>query len=236
MPGSSEIVPGAPADMLTPPARPCTVLIARRESLGALERQTRPASGELIMLTDAEPLQALEVISSRRPDVIALERVVAATPRGAALIDRLRADPALAHTEIRLVADGETIADGASAAHPDLPEPRPAASGLDPSGTRRAERFRIAGQRQVLVDGAHAVLVDLSTAGAQLISPTVLRPNQRVRVALADEESAIRCGAVVAWALFEIPPKTDPRYRAGLEFLNADPKAIGAFCLRHREP
>jgi len=38
----------------------------------------------------------------------------------------------------------------------------------------------------------------------------------------------------VAWASFEIPPKSNPRYRAGIEFLDAETEAVGAFCLRHK--
>ena len=36
------------------------------------------------------------------------------------------------------------------------------------------------------VDGNPAALVDLSTVGAQVVSPTVLKPNQRVRVSFGD--------------------------------------------------
>jgi hypothetical protein len=45
----------------------------------------------------------------------------------------------------------------------------------------------------------------------------------------------VRFNASVAWASFEIPPRSDPRYRAGLEFLDADQGAVGAFCVRHRQ-
>ena len=32
----------------------------------------------------------------------------------------------------------------------------------------------------------------------------------------------MRCQAVVAWASFEMPPDSGPRYRAGLQFIDAD--------------
>ena len=86
----------------------------------------------------------------------------------------------------------------------------------------------------ILLDGNPATLLDLSTCGAQMVSPTILRPNQRVRMALTDESGVIRFTASVAWAAFEIPPKSGPRYRAGLDFLDADAAAVGAFCERHR--
>ena len=38
----------------------------------------------------------------------------------------------------------------------------------------------------------------------------------------------------IAWAFFEIPPKGGPQYRAGVNFVDADSDAVGAFCLRHK--
>ena len=82
-----------------------------------------------------------------------------------------------------------------------------------------------------MVDGNAATLVDLSTVGAQVVSPTMLKPNQRVRMALHRRRTArVRFNAAVAWASFEIPPKSGPRYRAGIEFVDADGAAVDAFC------
>jgi hypothetical protein len=86
----------------------------------------------------------------------------------------------------------------------------------------------------VLVDGNAATLIDMSPLGAQVVSLTVLKPNQRVRVTLADEAGTLRMSALIAWASFEIPPAAGPRYRAGLEFVNADAAALNAFRLRHQ--
>jgi PilZ domain-containing protein len=84
------------------------------------------------------------------------------------------------------------------------------------------------------VDGNVATLVNLSTIGAQVMSSTVLKPNQRVRMALNDDHGSVRFNASVAWASFEIPRETSPRYRAGLEFVDADGSAVDAFCARHK--
>ena len=48
-------------------------------------------------------------------------------------------------------------------------------------------------------------MVDLSTVGAQVISPTVLRPNQKVRITLPNDEFLLRFRGAVAWAKFELP-------------------------------
>src|SRR3954470_11844053 len=175
-----------------------TVLIAAPEHLQTLKEREDFAGAQTF--SDAEALRALEVITRKRPDVVALERMFAATTRGAALINRIKADPKLSACEIRIVAhDAEYArvpADGASA--PDSPDPAsdgaavavaPVAAPpapLDQRGTRRAPRFRIVDGVEVTIDGNIAVLLDLSIVGAQVVSPTILKPNQRVRMAMAD--------------------------------------------------
>jgi hypothetical protein len=92
----------------------------------------------------------------------------------------------------------------------------------------------VAGTVDVLVDGNAATLVDLSVVGAQVLTPSVLKPNQRIRMALPEESGAIRFNASVAWAKFEIPPQSGPRYRAGIEFIDANANALDAYCARHK--
>ena len=83
------------------------------------------------------------------------------------------------------------------------------------------------------VDGASARLIDLSVIGALVISPGALKPQQRVRIALADDNGVVRFSAAVAWASFEIP-KGVTRYRAGMEFRDAEAQAVEAFARRHQ--
>ena len=100
--------------------------------------------------------------------------------------------------------------------------------------SRRSPRIKVAPKVDILIDGNAAVLVDLSSVGAQAISMTALKPNQRVRIGLSDDKANLRFNGSVAWASFEIPPGSGPRYRAGIEFIGADPAAVDAFCSRHR--
>ncbi len=102
-------------------------------------------------------------------------------------------------------------------------------------GTRREARIRIARGVTVLVDGNAAALVDLSATGAQIVSDLVLRPNQRVRLALPGTDAAPRFSGVVVWALFEMA-SGGPRYRAGIQFLDADADLVRAFTERTQEP
>jgi PilZ domain len=209
------------------------VLIASAELLPRLRDRTGGEPAELLSFTDVDALRALEAITSRKPEVVAIEQEFATTPRGAALINRIKADPVLALCEIRivsLIADPVSVGRGKPS-----PAASPAAPALDQRGTRRAPRFRVSGQVEVLVDGNLALLVDLSVIGAQVLSPTVLKPNQRVRMALSDEHSSVRFNAGVAWASFEIPKNTNPRYRAGIEFIDADKAAVNAYLARHKQ-
>ena len=228
----------------------CTVVIGAPDLLPSLTERTPAGDDEVIAFSDADALRALEVISERRPRMVALERVFAATPRGAALINRIRSDPALANAEIRVLSHqgdySRVLPRPAAAAPPPSartttaaqppPAPRaaPASAALDWKGTRRAVRQRMAAQVEALVDGNVVTIVDLSIVGAQVVSATILRPNQRVRIVLSDEAATVRFNAAIAWASFEIPPKIGPRYRAGVEFTDADASAISAFCDRHK--
>ena len=81
---------------------PAAVLIASSDLLAALEQRAAVA-GTALRFSDAQPLEALEAITLHRPPLVVLERFFAATPRGAALINRIKADPGCANAEIRVL-------------------------------------------------------------------------------------------------------------------------------------
>jgi hypothetical protein len=216
-----------------------TVLIAAPEHLPALKEH---GFAEALAFSDADALKALEAITREKPPVIVLEKLFAATSRGAALIKRIKADPSLTGCEIRIVAhDGTPLtskknkkeaapaAAAAPAAVEEPPSPAPAvAAPLDQRGTRRAPRFVVAKGIEVMIDGNPAALINLSVVGAQVVSPTILKPNQRVRMTLPDSDGPIRVMAGVAWAAFEMP-KSGPVYRAGIEFYDAETGNLDRF-------
>ncbi|MCU1385864.1 MAG: hypothetical protein JWL71_4561 [Acidobacteria bacterium] len=203
-------------------------MVAAPDLLAALKARAGDASGEVLTFTDAEALTALHTIVKRRPHVVALERMFAVTPRGAALINRIKADPTLRQAEIRVMAHNSDYTRVVPRAAP------PAAPALDQRGTRRAQRFKMAAHTVVALDGRSGTVIDLSTVGAQVVSPGGLKPNQRITVALIDETSHVKFNASVAWTSFEMSSAGAPRYRAGINFEDADPGAVDAFCLRHR--
>jgi hypothetical protein len=105
------------------------------------------------------------------------------------LMNRVKADPSLATTEVRIVQ------------------------------SRRAQRYRVP-DMHAIIDGNPALVIDISTIGAQVVSVTALRPNQRIRVSLEGNQG-LRFNAAVAWASFELPAD-GPRYRAGIQFHDAN--------------
>lgn len=220
------------------------VVIAASNLMPALRERLADA-GELLTFADTEPIQALQAMLEHRPELIVLERLFAATPRGAALINRIKTDPQLAHAEVRVMSHtgdytrqvskpasaapaggpGGTGTSGASVATEAPPK------SLDWHGTRRAPRFRVRGGVEMQLDGNPATVVDLSTVGAQVFSSTILRPNQKLRVSIPNDDFVMRFRGAVAWAKFELPnPTAPPRYRAGVEFIDADATAVDDFC------
>ena len=106
---------------------------------------------------------------------------------------------------------------------------------LDWHGTRRAPRHRLRSGVEIQLDGNPVKIVDMSIVGAQVVSATILRPNQRVRVSVPTDNFMMRFRGTVAWAKFELPvPSEPPRYRAGVEFMDADASAMNDYCLRNK--
>jgi hypothetical protein len=229
------------------------VVIAATNLMPAL-RDRLAAEGELLTFADTEPIQALQTILEQRPGLIVLERLFAATPRGAALINRIKTDPQLGHAEVRVMSHtGDYsrqvakpsrvqspapvgVADGPAVGLSDLPAESSPQPRLDWQGTRRAPRFRARSGVEIQLDGNPAAVVDLSVVGAQVISPTILRPNQKVRVSIPNDDFVMRFRGSIAWAKFELPKPSDPpRYRAGVDFADADATALEHYCGKIKE-
>jgi hypothetical protein len=232
------------------------LIIGAQNLMPALQGHVK-VDGEIVTFADTEPIQALQTIMEQRPGLVVLERLFAATPRGAALINRIKSDPALAHAEVRVMSHTgdytrQVVKPSVSAPPADPPaasaatsvapqaSSTPAATAdaprLDFTGTRRAPRFRVRAGVELQLDGNPAAVIDLSTVGAQVISPTVLRPNQKVRIIIPSDDLQMRFRGAIAWAKFELPkpPVKTPQYRAGVEFIDADAKAIDDFTGRNK--
>lgn len=206
-----------------------TVLIASPDKISVLSGQ--PDLAAATAYSDVDAVAALDAIVKHRPAVVALDEAFAGTPRGLALIERIKGDPALGRCDIRIVgrsSEERPAADDLTSAG----LARPPAS-LDAQGTRRVIRIAMREGLTVSIDGNPATLLDLSVDGAQVVAAMTLRPHQHVRVALPDGPRPIRLRASVRWAKLEMP-KEGPRFRAGLQFAEADLSSLARFIDAHR--
>jgi len=235
---------------------PAAGLVIAAENLMPALRERVKVDGEVLAFADSEPIQALQAIMEQRPALVVLERLFAATPRGAALINRIKSDPALPHVEVRVMshtgdysrqvvkptAVAAPAPASAQVAATSAPQPSAGAVAteeaprIDWHGTRRAPRFRVKDGVELQLDGNPAAVIDLSTVGAQVISPTILRPNQKVRITVPNDDFPMRFRGAIAWAKFELPktPAKGPQYRAGVEFSDSDPTAIDKLIERNK--
>ena len=219
-------------------ADPPVVVIASDTAVTTLKGL--PGVGRQIMVfADTDVLRAVEAIEEHKPNLIVLQREFLDTPRGAALIWRVKTNPDLSHAQIRVlseVAEYEHLLSRRSQAGLDpataVPgEPLPA----DYDGVRLTRRFKVRPGLEMRLDGYPTTLVDLSRSGAQVLVAKPLRFNQAVRISIADEEGAFRFGATVVWASFERSADTgQQRYRAGIVFVDPDAQLLEELCVRHR--
>jgi len=213
-----------------------TVLIAEPKQLEVLKAW--PDFAEAQSFTDAELPAALGVVTTEQPDIVAIEQALAKKPRGAALINRIKASASLQSCAIRIVSVAERVPKssgrGSAAAtvssEVTAAAPRPARERTNRRGT---QRFKIIDGIEVVINGTPATLVDLSTSGAQVVSSSLLKPNQRVRMSILDGAKSVRFDAGVVWSTFELP-KTGAHYRAGIEFFDADQDALRRVCDANR--
>ena len=213
------------------------VLIGPADALPGLKERLDPKA-EVQEFTEGEALEALDHIIRTKPGIIVMEDQFSGTSRGGALINRIKDDPSLSGCEVRVLAHDvakvrvavKRGGHGGPAVAVD--EKKPA---LDVKGTRRAPRVRIKDGVEVAVDGNPAALIDLSSVGVQVISPTVLKPNQRVRVVLGEGKNAVKCSGAIAWAAFEMPKGMATRYRAGIDLTTADAGSLAGFAKKHKK-
>lgn len=101
---------------------------------------------------------------------------------------------------------------------------------------RRFERYSFPSKIEVRFDEYDAQLVDLSVGGAQIVSAVAFDLAREAPMALVSDEIPVDCRAKVMWT------RADPqshgktlRYRAGVQFIDADPAAVEAFIIRYSD-
>jgi hypothetical protein len=102
------------------------------------------------------------------------------------------------------------------------------------SPARQARRLKVQKGIDVTLDGADSSLVDLSSIGAQILSPLAMPPNRMVKMTLRTKDAALACKGRVMWARFEQPSRTAAaRYRVGVKFTDIEAKALEGLMARH---
>lgn len=208
-----------------------TVLVADPGRMPALRDGLR-LDGRVLRFMSTNLATAVESIRANNPGIVAVDAAFAETAAGRAFLDRVAA-LAMPEPSVRLVQQIE----GRWATTPIVPgvAEAPPASACPPRGdTRRAQRFVVKDTVQAVVESSTASLIDLSALGAQVVSEPVLKPNQKIKVLLPDEDATLRVSAHIAWSLYERPMHgTEPYYRAGLEFTDAARQTLEEYCRRH---
>jgi hypothetical protein len=200
-----------------------TILIASQDVL-ATWSATALAPTDILALADADAQHALAVIERRRPHIVILEQIFAASKRGAALISQLRTSAQLAGTDIRVLSAARSATLGASGPVPghvlaSMAQP------LQQGTFRRAPRITLPKGAEMRLDGGRAALINVSTFGLQVVSPTVLKPNQKVEIIIDRYGVDLRTRAEIAWSVLELG-QSGVSYRAGIAFAEPQPELL----------
>jgi len=217
-----------------PLAADVTVLIADPQRLAAIRDELR-MPGRVLRFSSSNLPSVLESIRANQPGLIAVDALFADTPAGRAFVDRVDS-LGIPSSEVRLVVRqngswATTPLGAGKATTPAAPVTDMKATGLN---TRRVPRYLVLDPLKAILDSANAGLIDISVMGAQVLSSPVLRPNQKVKVALPDAGGMVRVVATIAWSMFEKPKyANEPHYRAGIEFTDAAKEPLEAYCRKH---
>jgi hypothetical protein len=202
-----------------------TVLIAARAYLGALKEQSEFT--DALAFVDTDALRAFDAIARQRATVVVVDASFAATSRGTALINRIKADPLLVDCDVRVITHDETPTSATAVEPVPAAAPAPVVAVPDQAPPSASTPSAMLEGVELLVDGFSATLIDLSVDGAQVVSTMSLKPHQRVRLTLPGSPP-LQVNGEIAWAMFEMPAG-GPRYRAGVAFFSPDAAKLAAF-------
>ncbi len=219
---SENLNPLAPEDS-------STVLIAS-EDLVARWSEVVTAPTDLIAVSDADPRGAIDIIARQRPRVVVVEQLFASTARGLAFVNDLRADPDLSDVDLRMLPEERagthslrTATNGRALANMSTP--------LRRSPSRRVRRVRMQQGTEAVLDGSRVALVELSTAGAGVVSAQLLKPNQKVRISIEQNGDVHRAEGTIAWSTAQ-PGPDRLSFRAGISFKRDQPDLLASLLPR----
>jgi hypothetical protein len=230
-----------------------TVVVADATQTAAI-RGGLPTSGRVMWFNESNLATALDSIRMNHPKIIAVEAAFAQRPHGQVFLSRVE-QMAIRGSAIQLVvranggwattpynagepapAQSQTVGATVSTVRPVTGVARPVEvpAQTKAANTRRASRFKVVESLNAVVENGRANLVNISIIGAQVVSPSVIRPTQKVKIMLPDAHDMVPLTANVAWSTFErIQLQTEPYYRAGMEFTDAAQEILEDYCRRH---
>jgi PilZ domain-containing protein len=210
-------------------------------------------SGRVMWFSEGNLATALDSIRMNHPKLIAVEAAFAQRPQGQVFLSKIE-QMAIRGSAIQLVvranagwamtpySAGEmattqspTVSAAVRSVVPvAVAEGAAAAPQTKGTNTRRASRFKVLESLNAVVENGQANLVNISIIGAQVVSPSVIRPTQKVKIMLPDAKNMVELNGQVAWSTFErIQLQTEPYYRAGMEFTDAAQEILEDYCRRH---
>jgi chemotaxis protein histidine kinase CheA len=217
-----------------------TKLVILRSNDSPLTRAVTQRKRLFVTATAKKPLTGLLGTSDPVKHVVALPVLAGEQVIGVAYAEDLGFSPTLStfpgvackiaemlidHAMLRLTTKR------AAAAHSPLP---PAEQPDAFSPARQARRLKVQKGIDVTLDGAESSLVDLSSIGAQILSPLAMPPNRLVKMTLRTKDASLACKGRVIWARFEQPRGTAAaRYRVGVKFTDIEEKALEGLMKRH---
>jgi hypothetical protein len=220
-----------------------TIVVADVTRMAAI-RSGLPLLGRVVQFTNFNLSSALEAIKSDEPRIVAIDALMVQTQQGLSFIKRVE-NLTKAGCAIRLIVRGTRA--WTTTEH-EMQPPTEAPSGVAgavPSraaivaavktgtNTRRAPRFPMLDSLNAGVEGGQASLVNISVLGAQVVSKPVLRPGQKVKIALPDQDEMLRLTAHVAWSTFYRTQQGTCAYRAGVAFTDAAQETLDDYCRRY---
>jgi hypothetical protein len=222
---STLIIPLATDSLLTR-----AVTTRKRAQVTATEGESHPGLwGSAVASAVALPIHAGD-------GVIAVAYAEDAEETSSQGVGRKIAEMLIKHATLRLTTRGQaSVAPAVLAQAPAAPAEadEATAASIEYSPARQARRLKMREGIEAVLDGSASSLVDLSSIGAQLLSPLALRPNRVVKMTLRGGESALACKVRVMWAKFEPKGPAAAQYRVGLKFTDVEPKAVDRFMARH---
>ncbi len=220
---------------------PIVLIVASEVASGLKTEADLPKN--ILLFAGADLVHAFQAITIHHPSVVVLQRDLLAPRRAVELIGRIRTDPdpTVSQVQIRVISDVNAYVQLVSRRTHGERDTTIAAPG-DPlpaeyDSRQWARRFRTRPGVEVQVDRIAAKLTDLSHTGAQLVAPTLLRPHQRVRILINDDQQVLNLAATVVRASLELSgdPDTPPDSRVGVTFIDADREALEVFCARNQQ-